>query len=244
MLWTEGRRRHVLDAAGNVVAFETISRDITERVEAEDRARAAERMEQLIVSAIPDSVLQVARTGTITAVLHGDVTPSPFAVQPRDGALLADLLPAEAAPAVMRQLGIALVSKQVEVARFEISGRETDLVFEVRIAPVDSEQAIAFFRNVTGDAYLKRAVERDRTKEELEGKAERRILRANPYALTFREFTVLELVARGLTDKQIAQELGISLNTVGKHVSNILGKMEVSSRTEASVRAVQAHLLD
>ena len=87
------------------------------------------------------------------------------------------------------------------------------------------------------------AAQRQRT-DVLEGKATRQILRNNPHSLTFREFTVLGLVADGLTDKQIAVRLDISLNTVGKHVSNILAKMGVSSRTEASVHAVQQHLLD
>jgi DNA-binding NarL/FixJ family response regulator len=70
------------------------------------------------------------------------------------------------------------------------------------------------------------------------------MVRKNPYGLTFREFTVLYLVAAGRTDKGIADELGISVLTASKHVANILGKMEAASRTDAGVRAVREGLLD
>jgi DNA-binding NarL/FixJ family response regulator len=63
------------------------------------------------------------------------------------------------------------------------------------------------------------------------------------YGLTFRELSVLHLVAQGETDRAIATKLGLSLFTVNKHVSNILGKMGVASRTEASVRAASEGLL-
>ena len=81
-------------------------------------------------------------------------------------------------------------------------------------------------------------------REELEGKVERQMLRRNPYMLTFRELTVLDLVGAGRSDKEIGLELGISPLTASKHVSNILAKMSVASRTEASVRAVKEGLLD
>ena len=56
--------------------------------------------------------------------------------------------------------------------------------------------------------------------------------------LTRRETEVLELLARGRSNKQITQELGLSLRTVEGHVSNVLAKLGVQSRTEAVVYAV------
>ncbi len=62
---------------------------------------------------------------------------------------------------------------------------------------------------------------------------------ARRYGLSAREMDVLQRIARGLADKQIAAELGLSTFTVSRHVGAILTKMRAASRTEAGVRAVQ-----
>jgi NarL family two-component system response regulator LiaR len=61
--------------------------------------------------------------------------------------------------------------------------------------------------------------------------------------LTEREKEVLQLVAKGLSNKAIAQVLNLSNGTVKVHVSNILGKLKASSRTEAAVQALQSGLI-
>jgi DNA-binding CsgD family transcriptional regulator/tetratricopeptide (TPR) repeat protein len=60
--------------------------------------------------------------------------------------------------------------------------------------------------------------------------------------LTRREREVLPLVAAGLTNKRIAEKLFISENTAGVHVSNILGKLGVATRTEAAAVAARLGL--
>jgi len=57
--------------------------------------------------------------------------------------------------------------------------------------------------------------------------------------LTEREMEVLKLAARGMSNKEIAQKLVISVRTVQGHLHNIFGKMHVGSRTEAVVQALQ-----
>lgn len=61
--------------------------------------------------------------------------------------------------------------------------------------------------------------------------------------LTPRETEVLQLLARGLANKEIARDLGIGEKTVKTHVSNILSKMGVLSRTQAALQAVRMGLV-
>jgi signal transduction histidine kinase/DNA-binding CsgD family transcriptional regulator len=61
--------------------------------------------------------------------------------------------------------------------------------------------------------------------------------------LTPREREVLAGVTAGLTNKQIAAQLGISDRTVQFHLGNVLGKLGVASRTEAAVLALQRDLV-
>jgi DNA-binding CsgD family transcriptional regulator/tetratricopeptide (TPR) repeat protein len=63
--------------------------------------------------------------------------------------------------------------------------------------------------------------------------------RENPAGLTVRELEVLELVAQGLRNSDIAARLFLSEKTVGHHVSAILRKLDVRTRGEAGVKAVQ-----
>jgi NarL family two-component system response regulator LiaR len=62
--------------------------------------------------------------------------------------------------------------------------------------------------------------------------------------LTERELEVLRLIAHGRANKAIALELGLSEKTVKTHVSNILGKLHVSDRTQAALYAVRERLVD
>ena len=62
--------------------------------------------------------------------------------------------------------------------------------------------------------------------------------------LTDRELEVLKLVAKGMNNRDIGQELFISENTVKNHVRNILEKLHLHSRMEAVVYAVREKLLD
>ena len=61
-------------------------------------------------------------------------------------------------------------------------------------------------------------------------------------ALTARERDVLACVAQGLSNRAIADELGIAERTARTHVSNILAKLGLTSRTQAALFAVEHHL--
>ena len=70
----------------------------------------------------------------------------------------------------------------------------------------------------------------DRQKQE--SKPELSFESLSRYKISEREFTVVQLICEGLTNKEIASELNISVNTVNNHVANIFSKMEVRSRID------------
>jgi len=61
--------------------------------------------------------------------------------------------------------------------------------------------------------------------------------------LSTRELEVLQLLGRGLSNKEMASQLGVVEGTVKIHVANIFGKLDVSDRTEAVVEAIKRGLV-
>jgi PAS domain S-box-containing protein len=139
---------------------------------------------------------------------------------------------------VKSALGLPVISGDNVIAVIELfatEGRhEEKHVIDLALA-VGAQLGWVFERITSRQALLA-------AREELEAKVEHQLQRGNDYGLTFRELTVLHLVAQGKADKEIALELGISPLTAQKHLSNILNKMKATSRTEAGVRAVREGL--
>jgi DNA-binding NarL/FixJ family response regulator len=62
-------------------------------------------------------------------------------------------------------------------------------------------------------------------------------------ALTAREREILALVAQGHSNREIAEQLVISERTARTHVSNVLSKLQLSSRTQAALLAIREGLI-
>jgi DNA-binding NarL/FixJ family response regulator len=62
--------------------------------------------------------------------------------------------------------------------------------------------------------------------------------------LTPREREVLGLIGRGMPNKRIARELGVSEKTVKTHVGHVLAKLGVTDRTQAALHAVREGLTE
>ena len=85
-----------------------------------------------------------------------------------------------------------------------------------------------------------RVIEDFRRHEKPEGEAED--ASSELLVLSDREQEILQLVATGLRNREIADKLGIAEKTVKNHVSNILKALQVNSRTEAAMKAVKAKM--
>jgi len=63
-------------------------------------------------------------------------------------------------------------------------------------------------------------------------------------SLTKREHEVLKLVAQGMFNKEIGEQMGISERTVKNHISSIFKKIDVADRTQAAVFAIKNNLVE
>ena len=71
----------------------------------------------------------------------------------------------------------------------------------------------------------------------------RKVRPTYPAGLTTREVEVLRLVAQGLTDTQVAEQLVISPRTVNWHLTAIYSKLQVTSRSAATRYAIEQHVV-
>jgi DNA-binding CsgD family transcriptional regulator len=95
--------------------------------------------------------------------------------------------------------------------------------------------AFAAGRRLTLEAAVRYALEPEAPSPEQPSSAKA----VGTASLSARELEVLRLVVEGLTDREIAQRLSISHRTVGNHVTNILTKLDLDSRTAAATWAVR-----
>jgi len=108
----------------------------------------------------------------------------------------------------------------------------------------EKREAIAMVQRLDADVVY------DKLKQEMRAEGIKKIPRgirkttiANPAQLTGREMDVLQLLREGMQNKEIAGKLFISAKTVDHHISNILFKLEVSSRAKAVMEATALGIL-
>jgi DNA-binding CsgD family transcriptional regulator/tetratricopeptide (TPR) repeat protein len=116
------------------------------------------------------------------------------------------------------------------------------------LAEVDEEEslleALAEFVRLGADPAVRQVQERLRGIGAAVPRGPRQTTRANPGALTVRELEVLRLVAFGLRNAEVAEQLVLSRRTVDHHVSAILRKLEAKTRGEATATATRMGLLE
>jgi PAS domain S-box-containing protein len=223
--------------------------DITERKRAEEALRASEATYRTIFDAVSDAiVLHDTETG---AILHVNARFCEMFGYIAEEALSLDVgafgsgKPPYDRQEVLRRIRMAAQgeTRPLEWRAKDRAGRLFWIEATLRRVVIGGKDCVlGVGRDITERKRREEALRKAR--ERLESKVERELQHGNPYGLTFRELTVLHLVAAGKTDRQVALELGISPLTVHKHLTNIFSKMGATSRTEAGVRALREGLLD
>jgi DNA-binding NarL/FixJ family response regulator len=119
----------------------------------------------------------------------------------------------------------------------------TSVLEDASISGAVRAGAIGYLLKDTRASELRQAIKAAATGQvQLAPRAAARLIREvvapeRPETLSVREVDVLRLLARGQANKQIARELAIAEKTVKTHVSSILGKLGVQSRTQAALYA-------
>jgi NarL family two-component system response regulator LiaR len=134
-----------------------------------------------------------------------------------------------------------------QVIRRELPDTEvmalTSVLEDASVVDAVRAGAIGYLLKDTRAAELRRAIKAAAAGQvQLSPSAAARLMREvkapeRPEALSERELDVLRLLARGLANKEISRDLGIAEKTVKTHVSSILGKLGVQSRTQAALYA-------
>lgn len=222
-----------------VVATIVSSRNVTARKDTEEQMQA-------IATAISD-VIVVVREGVLLEVLAPTKKDGllPLFSEDLRGRRVEEFLP----PAQAQQ---ALEFTRETIATGE--PREDEIVVDLpqgptwlsaRSAPVTLANgmvaAVVHILDITERKRLEEELQRLR--EEAEAQAEQALNRGSEYGLTFREITVLSLIARGKSDKEIAALLGLSPFTVNKHSSHLVRKLGSRSRSQAAARAVREGII-
>lgn len=172
-----------------------------------------------------DRITAMAATGQPPDVVMMDL------VMPRMDGIAATAALAEQHP----EIDVVAMTSFSEAEQVQAALRAGASGYVLKDAEAD-EVASAIRAAQRGEVHLDATVAR-RLTESLRAPGPR------PEALTEREREVLELVAQGMSNKEIAQNLVVSERTARTHVSNILSKLGLVSRTQAALWAIREGLV-
>jgi DNA-binding CsgD family transcriptional regulator len=198
-----------------------------------------------ILSAIPDMMFTFDRAGRFLSFTPAEGMTPIVPAEAFLGRAVREVMPPEVAEPAMKAIALALETLRPQCYEYGLWEENKLRQYEARLVALGPNEVLAIVRDQTAQAFDRVEQARHQKKvDALASRAEAHMAEGNPYALSFREFMVLTLIADGLSDKEIAAKLGRRTPTVNKHVTKILAKMGAASRTEAAVRAQREGLLE
>jgi len=248
MSWMQSAISPVLAPDGVVTHFVATNVDITDWKRAEEELRESEERYRWLYQDNPSMYFTVAEDGTVLSVNQFGAEQLGYTSDELVGASVYEVFHKADRAAVRRQFDfLAKDRSQVRSWEFRKVRKDGEVIWVREIVRASQDAAgQTIFLVVCEDISEGRRMEEtmQSMREELERRAERAVAHGSRYALSFREMTVVELVASGNSDKEIGVILGIRPMTVSKHVANVLKKMGAASRAEAGVRALREGIIN
>ena len=242
-------------SAGRVSKATWIATDVTERKRAQDELRQSEELYRAVVENVDEVIYMVALdndplTGGLLRFASArtkDILGYDADEFRSDPTLWFRNVHRDDRSHVLESTRQAVAKAEPTVREYRLRHKESGqyVWLEDKIVPqVDGAGNVVALLGVARDITTRKRMEKRfrRTAQTVERKVEDRMPKEQRYGLTFREMAVIQLVASGQSDKEIATILNISPGTAHVHVANVLRKMGARSRTEAAVRAVKEGL--
>lgn len=212
--WVLSRGKLERNADGTPRHMAGVCIDVTERKQAEEALRDSEERYRTLYQDNPSMYFTVNAEGTVLSVNQFGAEQLRYTPEDLVGKPVLDVFHEDDKAAVAEQLALC-VAKPGEMANWEFRKvRKDGKVIHVKEAAratldTNGEQIVLI---VCEDITERKQVEEELTKarEELEAKVERQIHRGRAYGLTFRELTVLHLIAEGNSNREIADKLSLS----------------------------------
>jgi PAS domain S-box-containing protein len=243
----------IRDSAGRVTSASTIARDVTARRQIESALQANEDRLLDVVEQFSDGLILLNGDGKALLWNRAATHLLPGLEQPLPRKRVADLLSDRFTlqPAIRWQ---DLRKAKLTGSRFlAVDMSRTPLSLRAELTPIETAPSlhgplfILSLRDATVEvesAYRNLRSGDDVPVRQIAGRATSGLddsgqAAAATQSLTAREAEVLALIARGQTNQGIADELGITVNTVERHIANLYRKLQIRSRAQATAYVLQ-----
>lgn len=222
------------DAQGHVLRIFGTIQDKTAEVARSDSLHQMERKYSGLLEDVQGTFVRLNSEGSILAFMSSDTRENSELDLEIIGHNIREIVPSGLADSLSRLRHQAMESDKLLSSELRTNNGDGYHALEANVVPIARSEVLLILRDVSANGHPGRHLKPSR-------QAAPRATDA--YMLTDREFAILELLVDGQSDRRIADALGLSTYTVNKHVGNILGKMNATSRTAASVQALRSGLI-